>query len=125
MASRFPTAKIITSTKAEKVIPAIAEVYDAYGNPDSQLSDNGPPFNSKAMEEFAEKRGIELKNIPPLHPSANPVETFMKPLGKTMKMAHHDKRSEQVALKHLLSNYRNTPHPATGLPPAAMLFRDP
>ena len=74
MASRFPAAKIVTSTKAEKVIPAIAEIYDAYGNPESQLSDNGPPFKSKAMEEFAGKRDIKLKNIPPLHPSANPVE---------------------------------------------------
>ena len=25
----------------------------------------------------------------------------------------------------MLSNYRDTPHPATGLPPSAMMFRDP
>ena len=24
-----------------------------------------------------------------MHPSANPVETFMKPLGKTMKITHN------------------------------------
>ena len=32
--------------------------------------------------------------------------------------------SEKDALQHLLNNYRNTPHPATGIPPAAMLFSD-
>lgn len=49
----------------------------------------------------------------------------MKPLGKAMKMAHSGNKPEHTALTQLLSNYRDTPHPATGLPPAAMLFRDP
>ena len=63
MASRFPVAKIVASTKAEKVIPAMADIYDTYGNPDTQLSDNGPPFNSIAMQQFASRRGIELKKL--------------------------------------------------------------
>ena len=125
MASRFPAAKIVTSTKADKVIPAIADIYDAYGNPDTQLADNGPPFNSNAMKDFATKRGIELRNTPPLHPASNPVETFMKPLGKAMKIATHNKSSAKTALTQLLNNYRSTPHPATSIPPASMLFRDP
>ena len=49
----------------------------------------------------------------------------MKPLGKAMKMAIDSSNSLQTALTHLLNNYRDTPHPATGLPPSAMLFRDP
>ena len=124
MASRYPAAKLVTSTKAEKVIPAIQDIYNEYGNPAQQLSDNGPPFNSHAMENFAKSRNIELQKIPPLHPSANPVETFMKPLGKTMKTAKQTNISEKTALQQLLDNYRDTPHPATGIPPAAMLFRD-
>ena len=59
-----------------------------------------------------------------MHPSANPVETFMKPLGKAMKIAHNGSTSQQTALAQLLDNYRDTPHPATGVTPAAMLFRD-
>jgi len=76
------------------------------------------------MSDFADSRGIELLKIPPLHPSANPVETFMKPLGKTMKTARQANLPEQMALQKLLDNYRDTPHPATGIAPAAMLFRD-
>ena len=124
MASRFPAAKLVSSTAANKVLPALADIYDAYGNPNTQLSDNGPPFNSAAMENFANQRDINLEKIPPLHPSANPVETFMRPIGKTMKIAHHKGQNEKVALQHLLQNYRDTPHPSTGVPPAAMLFRD-
>ena len=124
MSSRFPAAKLVSSTSAEKVLPALQQIYDAYGNPSTQLSDNGPPFNSAGMERFAEQRNIELEKIPPHHPAANPVETFMKPLGKTMKIAHHKGQDEASALQNLLCNYRDTPHPATGVPPASMLFRD-
>ena len=76
------------------------------------------------MEDFAAKRNISLQKIPPLHPAANPVETFMRPLGKAMKIAYHNRAPENDTLNQLLMNYRDTPHPAPGVAPAAMLFRD-
>ena len=124
LASRYPAGKIVTSTKASSVIPALADIYNNYGNPETQLSDNGTPFNSKAMETFCNERNIQQEKIPPLHPSANPVETFMKTLGKSMKIAKRNNMSEKEALAQLFSNYRDTPHPATGLSPNNMLFRD-
>ena len=124
LASRFPSAKLVTSTKAEKVIPALGEIYDTYGNPDVQISDNGPPFNSKKMSDFANDRDIQLRYTPPLHPNANPAETCMKPIGKAMKINYHHGSSEKDALQSTLNSYRQTPHPATGVPPANMLFRD-
>ena len=48
----------------------------------------------------------------------------MKPLVKTMKTAHKNNTPEKEALEQLLQNYRDTPHPATYVTPAAMLFRD-
>ena len=41
-----------------------------------------------------------------------------------MKIAHQDRHPDTMALKQLLDNYRDTPHPATGIPPSAMMFRD-
>ena len=124
MASRFPAAKLVSSTGADKVIPALKEIYNEYGNPETQLSDNGPPFTSEAMKDFAKERQIELKNTPPIHPAANPSETFMKPVGKTMKIAHYTKANKEEALKELLENYRDTPHPALGISPGAMFLKD-
>ena len=121
---RFPAAKLVSSTSADKVIPALAEIYDAYGNPDQQLSDNGSPFNSEAMSRFATQRGIEIQNAPPHHPSSNPVENFMRPLGKAMKIGFQNKVAETKTLQEVISSYRNTPHPQTGIPPASMFFRD-
>ena len=105
--------------KASKVIPALADIYYAYDNPDTQLSDNGPPFNSAVMKQFTENRAIDQKNIRPLHPS---LETFMKPVGKTMKIAKLNKFPERQVLQQLLTNYRDTPHPATGIATSAMLY---
>ena len=77
------------------------------------------------MKQFTENRAIDQKNIPSLDPSSNPMETFMKPIGKKMKIARHNKVPERKALQQLLTNYRDTRHPATGIAPSAMLFRDP
>ena len=124
LGSRFPAAKLVTSPRSTKVIPALKEIYNAYGNLEIQISDNGPPFKSKAMENFTQNKNIEMKKIPPLHPSSNPVETLMWPLGKTMKIAHLHHQPEKKALESFLQNYRDTPHPPTGVSPAAMMFRD-
>ena len=125
LASRFPAAKLVRSTKASSVIPAMTDIYNNFGNPETQLSDNGAPFNSQAMNNFCKSRNIDMEKIPPLHPSANPAETFMKSVGKTMKIAKQHNISEKEALAQLLSNYRDTPHPSTGVTPNDMMFRDP
>ena len=124
LGSRYPAAKLVSSTRAESVMPTFKDIYNNYGRPETQISDNGPPFNSKKMAEFAVQNNIELQKIAPLHPSSNPVETFMKPLGKAMKIAHMNKENEKYTLEVLLNNYRDLPHPATGLTPGSMLFRD-
>ena len=49
----------------------------------------------------------------------------MRPVDKTVKIARHNKVPEIKALQQLLTNYRDTPHPATEIAPSAMLFRDP
>ena len=61
------------------------------------------PSTPKQWRKFAKSRNITLQHIPPLHPSANPVETFMKPLGKAMKITHHNKGPEKEALQQLLA----------------------
>ena len=124
LASRLPAAKLVKSTRADSVLPALSEIYGVYGNPQVQISDNGPPFSSKKMSDFAAERDITLRFTPPYHPNANPAETCMKPLGKAMKAAHYNGQSEEEALRRALNSYKQTPHIATGVPPASMLFRD-
>ena len=51
--SRFPDAKIVKSTDAKSVLPALDSIYANFGQPDSHRTDNGPPFNSKEFEEYS------------------------------------------------------------------------
>ena len=43
--SQLQNMSLVKSNNADKVIPALAEIYKNYGNPENQLSENGPPFN--------------------------------------------------------------------------------
>lgn len=121
--TRFPAASIVNSTSASHVIPAIEDVYTAYGKPDSHRTDNGPPFNSKEFAKFSQTNAIEHRRVFPYHPQANPVETFMKPLGKALKVANWERQNKQNAINNLLTSYRSTPHPATGETPGNLMFR--
>ena len=121
--TRFPAAKIVNSTSAEPIIKALNSVYTDFGSPQAHRSDNGPPFNSQAFYDFSQSHGINHKKVFPYHPQANPVETFMKPLGKTMKIAHYQNQDKTFALNDLLASYRATPHPATGHKPGDLIFQ--
>ena len=92
----------MSSTKAVEVIPALKEIYNNYGRPKVQISDNGPPLNLWMMTKFGNENDIELQKTPPLHPSSNPAETLMRPLGKAMKIAHINKYPEKDNLGQLL-----------------------
>lgn len=76
------------------------------------------------LTKFANENDIELQKISPLRPSSNPAKTFMRPLGKAMKIAHMNKHLEKDTVEQLLVNYRETHCPATRMAPSAMLFRD-
>ena len=121
--SRFPAAEIVPGTSAKPVIKALDKIYTNFGQPSSHRTDNGPPFNSKEFEDYSKRKGITHIKTFPYHPQANPAETFMKPLGKTMKIAHHKNKDKQVALNELLTSYRSTPHSATGLSPGGVMLR--
>ena len=121
--SRFPTAAIVPGTAATPVINALDKMYTNYGHPARHRTDNGPPFNSDEFRRYSEDKGIEHVLTYPHHPQGNPVETFMKPLGKALKAAFYNRDSAQRAVDELLMAYRSTPHPATGMAPGEMLFR--
>ena len=53
----------------------------------------------------------------------NPVETFMKPLGKAMKIAHYEHQNKETALNHLLASYPAIPHIATSQAPGDSIFQ--
>lgn len=95
-----------------------------FGNPETIRSDNGPPFNSQKFAEFCKDRGIHHRKITPLWPEANGiVERFMRTLSKIIRTAAIEKKDWKEEVETFLANYRLTPHPATGVSPADLMFR--
>ena len=123
MVSKFPAAKITGKTDTKAVTNALDEIYNAYGDPLVHRSDNGPPFNSAGFKQFSDDRGIHHEKAFAYHQQANPVEGFMKPLGKAMKIAHRNNLNKSKALDGFLANYRATPHSSTGVAPGDILLR--
>ena len=122
--SRFPAAKIAPSTAAPPVISALGDIYNDYGNPEIHRTDTGPPFNSREFSKFSESRRILHKKKYPYHPQGNPVETLMKPLGKSMKTAFFHNQNPETNLNEFEAGYRSTPHIATGVTPGNIVFRN-
>ena len=63
--SRFPDAKIVRSSGAKHILPALGEIYKNFGYPEHHKCDNGPPFNGQEFLDWSRKRGIKVKN--PIH----------------------------------------------------------
>ena len=106
------------------MLPALAAMYNNFGNPIQHKADNGPPFNGNEFRDFSAARGKSIKHSYPYHPQGNEAESFMKPLGKAVKVALDKHQPVEKAVDELLSDYRSTPPPpATGLAPGDMFFR--
>ena len=53
---RYPVVKVVRSTNVKSVISVLEDIYDTFGNPQRQKSDNDPAFNSKEKLNFTSKR---------------------------------------------------------------------
>ena len=116
--TRYPEVEVTYSTAAKPTKEKLKRVFATYGTPEQLETDNGPPFNSKEFADFAAEEGFRHHRITPLHPQANgEAGNFMKLLNKTEQRARIENKPTQVAIQELLTGYRSTHHPATGLTP--------
>ena len=90
-----------------------------HGTPRQLESDNEPPLNSKKFAEFAKTEGFHHYRVTTEHARANSeAESFMKLLNKT-EQVYQDRKA---AIQEMLTGYRSTPHPATGVTPYEALM---
>ncbi|XP_065054391.1 uncharacterized protein K02A2.6-like [Rhopilema esculentum] len=124
--SRFPEVDIVPSTSASAIIPKLGAIFARHGMPDKLKSDNGPPFFGNEFHRYMKALGIRQTTYTLLWPQGNSeVESFMKPLGKSICTAILEKRQWQQELHKFLLNYRITPHTTTKVPPAQLLYNRP
>ena len=70
--SRFsPVIEVDLSLPARRVVRALEQAREQYGLPKSIVMDNGPEFTSRALDQWAHERGVELIFIRPGKPTEN------------------------------------------------------
>ena len=69
--THFPTPKIVPLNAAQPVISALNNIYTDQSIPQNQHTNNGPPINSAAFQEFPNTLGITHNTIYPHHPQDN------------------------------------------------------
>ncbi|UYV73034.1 K02A2.6-like [Cordylochernes scorpioides] len=108
----------LRSTKAEMVIEKLKEVFARCGVPEIMMTDNGPPFQSTEMMEFAKEWNVTHTTSSPRFPQSNGmIERTIQTLKSTIIECQQSKQDIYQALLLL----RNTEH--SSLPsPAIMLY---
>ena len=110
------------STTTSRTIQCLQSFISVFGIPSIIVSDNGPQFTSKEFVSFCEQNGIRHKRSPPYHPATNgQVERLVQELKKFLtKLPQCD---PVTAVSKFLFMYRNTPHAATQVTPASLIFK--
>ena len=122
--SRYPIAKIVSSTSSKQITPVLDEIFGMFGIPKTLKSDNGPPFNGRVFKEYALNQGFKHRRVTPLWPRANGlVERFMRNVGKVLRNTTVDESKFEVELLNFLRDYRSTPQTATKYSPHSLLFK--
>ncbi|XP_043245814.1 uncharacterized protein K02A2.6-like [Amphibalanus amphitrite] len=124
--SRYPEVEITSSTSGLATIPVLDKIFATHGIPESVKTDGGPPFNGHDFAMYARWAGFTHRRVSPEDPEANGLaEAFMKTIKKTWHTSRIEGKNPKQELYKLLRQYRATPHPSTGKPPAELLFNRP
>ncbi|XP_062576513.1 uncharacterized protein K02A2.6-like [Saccostrea cucullata] len=103
----------------KEVITKMKAQIARHGIPDVIISDNGPPFNSREFQDFAEKYEFEHRTSSPRYPQSNgKAENAVKIAKALMRKCVLDKKDPFLALL----DWRNTPSETIGLSAAERLF---
>jgi hypothetical protein len=108
------------SITADKLIAKLKPVFAHFVLPNTVLTDNGPAFKDKGINNFLESLDIYHHFSTPHWAQANgAVECQNKNLMKCLRIAAADWWDEIVTY---LASYRVTPHSITGVPPAELFY---
>lgn len=122
--SRFKEVIAMEKITSKDTIDQLRKVFSLLGLPRTITADNGRQFVSHEFKLFCKEHGIKLYTTPPYWPQANGlVERQNTSILKRLRISANTPGSDwQKDLQTYLLTDRNTPHPATGVSPAQLLF---
>jgi transposase InsO family protein len=63
--SKYPEVDVLKSTTFTKLQPVLDRIFATHGIPETLTTDNGPPYSSHDMSEYAKYMGFELTPVTP------------------------------------------------------------
>ena len=77
MTRESPALEVDRSLSGQRVVAVLDRLASTHGLPKTLFVDNGPEFTSKALDEWAHRRGVKLAFSRPGTPTDNPfIEAF-------------------------------------------------
>jgi RNase H-like domain found in reverse transcriptase/Reverse transcriptase (RNA-dependent DNA polymerase)/Integrase zinc binding domain/Integrase core domain len=124
--SKWIDVSLLLKADATTVIRRFLDFFSNFGLCKLLVTDNGPPFRSRELTSFMEKKGIKVKHSPEYHPEANglaerAVQTVKQSLKKFLN-TRVGKSNLQDDILNFVSFYRRTPTSVTGKSPAEIMF---
>ncbi|XP_062711240.1 uncharacterized protein K02A2.6-like [Aedes albopictus] len=121
--SRYLHVVEMKSLDAESTNSALCEVFHTWGYPVIIQSDNGPPFQSTAFNEYWKGKGIEIRKAVPLSPQSNgAVERQNQGIIKAMSASRIDGRNWRNALQEYVHRHNTlVPHSRLAVTPFELM----
>uniref|UniRef100_A0A672Q3W0 Integrase catalytic domain-containing protein n=1 Tax=Sinocyclocheilus grahami TaxID=75366 RepID=A0A672Q3W0_SINGR len=116
--SNYPEIALLPSTSAASVVTHMKSIFARHGIPKVVCSDNGPCYNSKDFQKFADEYGFQHVTSNPLYPQSNGKAEKGVHIVKLLLKKAVDSRSDPYLA---LLNYRASPL-EHGVSPAEILM---
>ena len=122
--TRWVEATALKSTVSSVVAEELLNMFSRLGIPKILVSDGGPQFTSKTMEEVLALVGICHQVTSPYHPEANGLCEKVNGTITSMlrKLAHDNEKSWDRLLQFVLFAYREVPQETTGFSPFELVY---
>lgn len=116
--SNFPEMALLSNTPSSCVITHVKSIFARHGIQDTEVSDNGPCFNSREWQEFAAQYDFKHVTSSPLDSQSNgKAEKGVHILKQLLKKAADSNFDPHLALR----SYRASPIEC-GVSPAELLM---
>ena len=121
--SKYPEVDIVSSTSFSKLEPCLDRIMVTLHIPEQLTTDNGSPYFSDEMAQYAKWMGFKHHPVTPKDPQSNGfAESFVKLLCKLVHTATAEGKDPKRELYYGILQYRATPHATLGKSPAEVLF---
>ena len=124
--TKYPVVEPIQSKSASSVVEQLGRLVTTFGAPKVILSDQGPEFCNRIVEEWARSEHVEWKVTSAYHPRTNGLVerfngTFMECL---RKFAERNPLAWPKWIPFILMAYRTKVNVSTGFSPFKLAFGD-